>query len=137
MPKSETDAMQIAFDAIRGQTPDVENRLMNWLIHRLREDRHSREVAAYAGPDPIVWQATGPDYEPATYDTRAKLLSDICPEYWDITEIAGLAAVRQEFIVAVPVGDENGVDYRYESFPARENAEAYVTRMKAALDETF
>ena len=71
MPKNETEAMSAAFDALKGQTPEIENRMLVWLHHRLRENRRGREAIAYKGPEPIQWQFIyEAGEEVGTYDTR-------------------------------------------------------------------
>ena len=132
MPRSETEAMQIAFDALRGHDRDTENRVMLWLSHRLRQDRRGEEVRAFAGPAPSYWRAIDENGDAGDYDSRDEALEECYPAAWGITEVVGTAAVHQEFVVAVPVWLLlGGVSYEHRSFKTCADAEAYVAAMTA------
>ena len=136
MPKNEAEAMSAAFDALKGQTPEIENRMLVWLHARLRENRNGREAASYKGAEPTEWRIHWEDGETEAEDTRSVLLSSWVEHSWEIVELTGHATVHQEFIVAVPVGDEDGIDYEHETFPTRDAAEVYVAAMTADQKET-
>lgn len=132
MPKTEAEAMQIAYDALRGQDAPTTRRMVDWLAVRLEEDRRGAEVAAYAGPAPQWWefrQDGCPDV--GSYETREEGFEEVDGGAWCIVEITGHAAVCQEFVVMRPSDD--GPDH--ESFATRALAEAYATEMRAGEAE--
>lgn len=135
MPITEPEAMQIAFDALKGLDHDTENSVLVWLKHRLREHRRGKEASAYKGPAPTEWQFHYPeDDETGSYDTRDEGLYEAGENTpnWRIIEVTAHAAVHHEFIVVIPWSEpDGGSDREYRSFPTRAEAEKCVEEGKA------
>lgn len=131
----EPSSMRTAYLFLKYLDAAAQRRALNWIEARLGEDRRGREAKAYAAVQPTEWRVKEEGQEWGDYDSRHNAIhEDFQGSPLDVVEIVGYAAVCQEFVVMVPVGDGDGAVESYEpkSFTSRAEAETYVALMLAS-----
>lgn len=123
----EIEAMQVAYNALRGQDASVERRMLTWLTDRLAEDARGREAEEHAGPAPSCWCANGDPTDVLPMADRGEAIEEADADHWSVVEVCGLAIVKQEFVVMVHTDEGR----EHKSFPTRAEADAYVKGMLA------
>lgn len=135
----EPSSMKTAYLFLKYLDEGAQRRSLDWIVARLAEDRRGREAKAYAGPIPSEWRFDDGSDSCGSYNSRDEGFEEVDVGPGGIVEITGHAAVCQEFVVMVPIGDGDGAVESYEpkSFATRAEAEAYAASMQGeAIKDT-
>ena len=128
---TETNAMDLVYDSLRGLDREEQSRILSWTKKRLLSDWRAQQAKlAPAGFQPEYWCECG-SLEFRT--DRDDAVDDSDVGAGEVLALDGWAVVKQAFAVRVQIVDAEGLfqSIEIEWFDDREKAEAFAAAMKA------